>query len=98
MVYLIDDKIHHVSTCVSRHEKAFYLYIPDAQRLTVAHELLFVVYRHLRQLVKMIYHLAAHLAGEISVFRLADIKLCLFKKPRAVSLDRAHMVGVLMCN
>ena len=51
---------------------------------------------HLRQLVEVINDLAAHLAGEIPVFNLADIELCAPEQTGAVRLHRAHVVGVLM--
>ena len=44
----------------------------------------------------MIDHLAAHLAGQVAVFRLADIQDRIAEQARAVGLHRADMVGVLM--
>ena len=81
---------------VTRDQEAF---DPDAvniQHVTVLEQHLFVADGHLRQLVEVIDHLAAHLAGQVAVFRLADIQDRIAEQPRAVGLHRADMVGILM--
>ena len=81
---------------VARGQKAFDLNAVDLEDLPVAQQHLFVVNGHLRQLVEVVDHLAAHLAGEIFVLDLADIELRVTEKAGAVRLHRADMVGVLM--
>ena len=61
---------------MTRDQEAF---DPDAvniQHVTVLEQHLFVADGHLRQLVEVIDHLAAHFAGQIAVLNLADVELC----------------------
>lgn len=83
---------------MSRDKEAFNLDIPDLQSFAVLQQLFAVIDRYLRQLVEMIDYLAAHLSGQIAVFDLTDVKLCLFEQLRAVSLHRADMIGILVCD
>ena len=90
------NEVHHMPPRVARGQKAFDLNAVDLEDLPVAQQHLFVVNGHLRQLVEVVDHLAAHLAGEIFVLDLADIELRVPEKAGAVRLHRADMVGVLM--
>lgn len=51
---------------------------------------------YLRELIEPIVDPAALFAGEISVFDFTDIEHGVAEEPGAISLNCAHMVGVLM--
>ena len=93
---LVIDQIHHVAPGVPGHEEALHPDAVDVQHLPVAEQHFLIVYRHLRQFVEVIAHLAGHLARQVAVLLLADVERRIPEQPRAVGLHRAHMVGVLM--
>ena len=79
-------------------EEALDLDTVDIHDLAVPQEYLFVVDRHLRQLVQMIDDLAAGLAGQILVLCLAYVQRGVPEQTGTVGLHRTHVVGVLMGN
>ena len=79
-------------------EEALYPNAVDFERLPIVQQRLFVVDRHLRQLIEMIDHLAANRPRQVTVFDFADVQPCVFEKPGTVRFHRAHMIRILMGN
>ena len=92
----IVNEINHMPPRMAGHEEALDPDAVDFENLPVPQQHLFIVDRHLRQLVEAVDHLSAHSAGQIAVLHLAYVQRRVSEQPGAVGFHRAHMVRVLM--
>lgn len=89
-------KVYHMPPCMTGNQETLDLDAVNFKDLSIVKQPFFVADGHLRQHIEMIEDLAVCFSGQIPVFDLADVQLCILKQSRTVRFYRAHMVGTLM--